>query len=165
MHNKNNLSGARQYFQDALKIKEEYGKVFAATTFYQWARLEEKQGHILRALELVLTALDYNQRFRGRDENKNRDLIEKLFKKWRSLNFPNTEEGCNKSAKDLMQQLLQLSDNTRSQYRYGKAIALWGLGKIAAYHEGELERGLQYLEDSRTILVDIDSEDRYSQPK
>jgi hypothetical protein len=88
-------------------------------------------------------------------------VMKKLFKKWRSLNFPNTEEGCNKSAKDLMQQLIELSDNTRYQDRYGKAIALWGLGKIAAYHEGDPERGLQYLEDSRTILVDIDSEERY----
>jgi tetratricopeptide (TPR) repeat protein len=152
---------ARQCFQESLDIKEEYIKAFAATTAYQWAKLEEKQGHILRALELVLTALDYNQRFRGRNEGDNWTLIKRLFKKWRSLNFPNIEEGCNKSAQDLMQQLIELSDNTRYQYRYGKAIALWGLGKIAAYHEGDRERGLQYLEDSRTILVDIDSEDRY----
>lgn len=152
---------ARQCFQESLKIKEEYGKVFAATTAYQWAKLEQKLGYILRALELVLTALDYHQRFRGRDEKKNWDLMKQLFKKWKNLNFPNSEDGCDKSARDLMQQLLQLSENDRYQDGYGKAIALWGLGKIAAYHEGDRERGLQYLEDSRTILVAIDSEDRY----
>jgi tetratricopeptide (TPR) repeat protein len=151
------LAKAEQYLTKALRLKQIYDGV-PGTTSYQLARLRGRQNRVLNAFEFLAEALDYHHRAEHRDQGRAWDLFERLFKKWKRLNFPGTEEGCDSSARYLMQKFGELAENPRYNYRYGKALAFWGLGQLAI-NEGNIEGGREDLQTAHRILAEIGSDD------